>query len=152
MYKKLIKFIFIYNNSKNMYYPTSFFIDKSGYNEYIRSHAPKQLNKVIDELDEEDVIDGCRIVLPNNCAWLYDCLWLFDAGNEIIPVLIQNINSKSGMAAWSCGINVEEEEEISPVVVFSLLLLEELVSSVPLLLSDFAWTLVIIRARLANSS
>lgn len=95
-----------------MYYPTSFFIDKSGYNEYIRKYAPKQLNKVIDELDEEDVIDGCRIVLSNNCAWLYDCLWLFDAGNNIIPVLIQNINSKSGMAAWSCGINVEEEEEI----------------------------------------
>ena len=112
MYKKLIKFLIILECDKNMYYPTSFFIDKSGYNEYIRNRAPEQLNEVIDELDEEDVIDGCRIVLPNNCAWLYDCLWLFDAGNEIIPVLIQNINSKSGMAAWSCGINVEEEEEI----------------------------------------
>jgi len=95
-----------------MYYPTSFFIDKSGYNEYIRSHAPKQLNKVIDELDEEDVIDGCRIGLPNNCAWRYDCLWLIDAGKEFIPVLIQNINTSSEMALWSCGISPEEDDEI----------------------------------------
>ena len=92
-----------------MFYISALSIDKSGYNEYIRSNAPKQLNTIIDALDDEEAIYGYTIGLPNSRQCFYDQLWLIEAGDEYIPVLIQNINTSSGMAMWSCGIYPDDE-------------------------------------------
>ena len=92
-------------------YLNEFCIDKSGYNEYIRRYAPKKLDAIIDGLDDEDTIEGYTIGLSNSRNWLYDQLWLIDSPNGYIPVLIQDINTSSGMAGWSCGIYRDEEEE-----------------------------------------
>ena len=94
-----------------MYQPNTFCIDKSGYNEYIRSKSPKQLNKIIDELDDEEAIYGYTIGFSNSRQCHYDSLWIIDAGKEYIPVLIQNINTSSYFAMWCCGIYQDEDEE-----------------------------------------
>lgn len=92
-----------------MFYISAVSIDKSGYNEYIRSNAPKQLNTIIDALDDEEAIYGYTIGLPNSRQCFYDQLWLIEAGDEYIPVLIQNINTSSCFAMWSCGIYHDDE-------------------------------------------
>jgi len=92
-----------------MFYNSAVMIDKSGYNEYIRKYAPKQLDKIIDAIDDEEAIYGYTIGLPNSRQCFYDQLWLIEAGNEYIPVLIQDINTSSGMAMWSCGIYPDDE-------------------------------------------
>lgn len=94
-----------------MFYPSSVSIDKSGYNEYIRQNAPKKLDKIIDTIDDDEAIYGFTIGLPNSHVCCYDQLWLIDAGDQYIPVLIQGINTSSGMAMWSCGIYPDEDEE-----------------------------------------
>jgi hypothetical protein len=89
---------------------TTVIIYKSGYNEYIRDNAPKQLNKIIDKIDEEDIIEGYTIGLPNSSPVCYDQLWLINIRDEYIPVLIQNINTSSYFALWSCGIYQDEND------------------------------------------
>jgi len=94
-----------------MFYISSVSIDKSGYNEYIRRYAPKKLDKIIDEIDDEEAIYGYTIGLSNSSPAFYDQLWLIDAGDQYIPVLIQNINTSSTMALWSCYIYQDEDDE-----------------------------------------
>jgi hypothetical protein len=89
--------------------PSALTIDKKDYNEYIRSNSPKQLNKIIDKRDDEDFIEAYTIGLPNSSPVCYDQLWLIDAGDKYIPVLIQNINTSSYFALWSCGIYHDED-------------------------------------------
>jgi len=96
--------------SEKIFTPTSVIIDKKGYNEYIRYNSPKQLDKIIDALDDEDLIKGYTIGLPNSSPVCYDQLWLIDTQDKYIPVLIQNINTSSYFALWSCGIYCDEDE------------------------------------------
>lgn len=93
------------------FYPRSVTINKSGYNEYISRNASKRLDDIIDTLDDDDAICGFTVGLPNSHAAFYDQLWLIDAGDHYIPVLIQNINTSSCFAMWSCGIYPDEDEE-----------------------------------------
>ena len=64
-------------------------IDKLGYNEQ-RSQTIKY--------------NYFTIGLPNSHPCFYDQIWLIDAGDQYIPVLIQNINTCSCFAEWYCGI------------------------------------------------
>lgn len=91
--------------------PSSVMFDKTGYNEYIRRNAPKQLDKIIDELDDEDCIEGYTIGLSNSRPTYFDQLWLIDTPNGYIPVLIQNVNTSSYFAMWVSDIYCDEEEE-----------------------------------------
>lgn len=84
-------------------------INKEDYNNYIRRSAPKQLDKLIDEMAEDDCIECYTIGLPNSHQCYYDELWLFPLGDNVIPVLKTNINSSSEMAMWSCGIHSDED-------------------------------------------
>lgn len=94
-----------------MFYISSVVIGKSGYNEYIRRNAPKKLDKIIDATDDEEAIYGYTIGLPNSRPCFYDQLWLIDAGDKYIPVLIQDINTSSCFAAWSCSIYQDEDDD-----------------------------------------
>ena len=94
-------------------YLNEFCIDKSDYNEYIRRYAPKKLDAIIDGLDDEDMIEGYTLGLSNSRNCFYDQLWLIDSPNGYIPVLIENINTSSGMAVWTCGIYRDVKGEIS---------------------------------------
>ncbi len=93
-----------------MLIPNVITIYKSGYNEYISDSAPKQLNNIINTFDDEDIIEGYTFGLPNSNPVCYDQLWLIDAGYQYIPVLIQNINTSSYFALWSCGIYKDEND------------------------------------------
>ena len=93
-----------------MLIPNVVTIDKLGYNEYIRDNAPKQLNKIINTFDDEDIIEGYTFGLPNSNPVCYDQLWLINTEYQYIPVLIQNINTSSYFALWSCGIYQDEND------------------------------------------
>ena len=86
-------------------------IGKEEYDEYIRRHSPKQLDKIIDALDDEDTIIGFTIMLPTGYNNTYDELWVIDAGEENIPILIKDINTSSCMALWSCGIYNDDDDD-----------------------------------------
>ena len=83
-------------------------------NPYIRQSAPKKLDDLIDKLDADDCALKCyTIKLSNSHPCYYDQLWLFPIDDDVIPVLITNINTSSGMAMWSCEIyrNVFDGDE-----------------------------------------
>ena len=79
---------------------------------------PNQHNRLVDFLntltDGEDFVECWSIGLPNSRVATYDQLWLIDMGtakhNEIGVALIQNINTSSPIAMWSCGFDGDEEE------------------------------------------
>lgn len=93
------------------FYRREALINKEEYDEYIRRYSPKKLDKLIDELDEDDCPLECYTIgLSNSHSCYYDQLWLFPIGDDLIPVLITDINTSSGMAMWSCGIYRDEDE------------------------------------------
>lgn len=95
------------------FYKREAIINKEGYNEYIRKYAPKQLDKFIDTLDDEDIIEAFTIGFPNSShSVYYDVLWIIPTSDDNIPVLIQHINTSSCYSLWSCGIDEEDIEEI----------------------------------------
>lgn len=89
------------------------FISKKDYNEYIRKHSHKSLNKFIKDYvsyDDDCFIECFTIGLYNSCGYRYDECWLIDDNSgHYVPVLITDINTSSCMAMWSSGIYDDDE-------------------------------------------
>jgi hypothetical protein len=66
-------------------------------------------------LGEEDFIEIEVIGLKNERECYYDQLYLVECEVDgvwgSIPVVLENINTSSGIAMWSCGLEYREEEE-----------------------------------------
>jgi hypothetical protein len=105
----------IRKNGQKNFYIRSTTITQDDFKYALEDCAPKQLKKWVASLDEEDFIEIEVIGLKNERECYYDQLYLVECevdgvwGN--IPVVLENINTSSGIAAWSCGLDFREEEE-----------------------------------------
>ena len=76
--------------------------------------SQKEINKFFKEMDDEDLVNGYLIKLPNSHPCCYDELWLLDVNDEtgLAPILIEDINGSSIHALWCCNFdNCCEEED-----------------------------------------
>jgi hypothetical protein len=105
----------IRKNGQRNFYLKSTTITQEDFKYALEDCAPKQLKKWVASLDEEDFIEIQVCGLKNEKEWLYDELYLVECcvdgvwGN--IPVVLENVNTSSGIAMWSCGLEYREDEE-----------------------------------------
>ncbi len=90
-------------------------ISKEDFNNYLASHANKEIKDFVKRCDDEDYLECKRVGFEGREKWLFDELWLIDIGDKnggYTPLIIQNINTSSPYAMWtSCLFNREDDEE-----------------------------------------
>ena len=105
----------IRKNGQRNFYLRSTTITQADFKYALWDCAPKELKKWVASLDEEDYIEIQVCGLKNEKGWLYDELYLVECevdgvwGN--IPVVLENVNTSSPLALWSCNLEYREEDE-----------------------------------------
>jgi hypothetical protein len=107
--------LLIRKNGQRIFYLRSTTITQEDFKYALWDCAPKELKKWVASLDEEDYIEIQVCGLKNEKGWLYDELYLVECevdgvwGN--IPVVLENVNTSSPLALWSCNLEYREEDE-----------------------------------------
>jgi hypothetical protein len=96
-------------------------IDKSFFDDFIRSHVQKNLQKRCDKmLEDNELIEYYSIGCKSERVACYSELWFFDINMDnickekgvLLPIYIQDINTSSPYSLARCYYNQDDDDDV----------------------------------------